>query len=114
MSESDNDFQNREELFWDLATPMLIKGEAEEGTMMGFKCLRVQGRFFASLDRETKSLIVKLPKDRVLSLIEDGHAVSFAPNGRVFKEWAMIPEVDRDDWELLLEDAREFVAQTGT
>ncbi len=112
MSESNDDPQNSETLFWDLAMPMLMKGEADEGTMMGFKCLRVQGKFFASLDRESKNLIVKLPKDRVLSLIEAGNAVPFAPNGRVFKEWALIPKVDKDGWAMLLEEARGFVAQT--
>jgi len=110
MSKSNDESDNREALFWDLAAPMLIKGEAEEGTMMGFKCLRVHGNFFASLDRKTKGLIVKLPKDRVLSLIEQENAVSFAPNGRVFKEWAMIPEGDENYWRAILEEAREFVA----
>ncbi len=111
MSKSNDESDSREELFWDLAAPMLLKGEAEEGTMMGFKCLRVQGKFFASLDRKTKGLIVKLPKDRVLSLIEQGTAVSFAPNGRVFKEWVLIPELNESYWQIILEEAREFVAK---
>jgi len=111
MSKSNDESEDRGKLFWDLAAPMLIKGEAEEGTMMGFKCLRVQGKFFASLDRKTNGLIVKLPEDRVLSLIEQGDAVSFAPNGRVFKEWAMIPELDEKHWRIILEEAREFVAK---
>ena len=102
--------ESKEGLFWDLAQPLLISGEAEEGTMMGFKCLRVQGKFCASLERETNNLIVKLPRQRVQSLIAEGQAEPFAPNGRVFKEWALIPEMDEALWGQLLSEAQAFVA----
>ncbi len=109
MPDINNDPQNREKLFWDLATPMLINGEAEEGTLMGFKCLRVQGNFFASLERENKGLIVKLPREQVQSLIDSGLGKPFAPNGRVFKEWVLLPIADREVWQAILNEAREFV-----
>ncbi len=96
-------------MFWDLANPMLIKGEAEEGTMMGFKCLRVQGKFFATLDHRTNDLIVKLPKERVLDLIDKGNAAPFSPNGRIFKEWATITYIDEPYWEQILQESRTFV-----
>ncbi|MEM7334685.1 MAG: hypothetical protein AAF490_21595 [Chloroflexota bacterium] len=103
--------EDKQNMFWDLANPMLIKGEAEEGTMMGFKCLRVQGKFFATLNHRTNDLIVKLPKDRVLSLIDEGLAAPFSPNGRVFKEWATITKIDESYWEQILQESRRFVMQ---
>lgn len=82
-------------LFWDVAEPFL-HGGAERSTMMGHACLRIDGEFFASCDRATGDLIVKLPADRVDELVEAGDAESFAPNGRRFREWATIPTRDPD------------------
>ena len=59
--------------------------------MMGFPCLRVDGKFFASTDRATGDLLVKLPEARVDELVDTGRAESFAPAGRRFREWAAIP-----------------------
>ena len=56
--------------FWGLAAPLLASGEATEGALMGFPCLRVDGEFFATCDHRTGELIVKLPRDRVQELIE--------------------------------------------
>jgi hypothetical protein len=39
-------------------------------------------------------LIVKLPANRVLDLIEAEVGEPFAPNGRRFKEWVSIPNRD--------------------
>lgn len=97
------------ELFWQLADPMLARGEVEKGTMMGFPCLRISGKFFASLKRETNDLIVKLPKERVTDLINQGVAQPFAPNGRTFKEWALIDKFDESLWQSYLDEARAFV-----
>lgn len=101
--------EEKDAIFWDLAQPLLIAGEADKGTMMGFPCLRTQGQFFASLEKDTGDLIVKLPADRVAAMIEEGEAIAFAPNGRKFREWARVPDVDEKKWASLLEEAREFV-----
>ena len=95
-------------LFWSLADEWLTTKEVEKGTMMGFPCLRVDGKFFASLHRDNDDMIIKLPKDRVTELIEAGDAEPFAPNGRTFKEWARIPTIDEDKWRVYLEEARTF------
>jgi hypothetical protein len=55
----------REALFWDLAEEMYVDPAVERGTMMGFPCLRVSGQFFASLEKDTGELIVKLAERRV-------------------------------------------------
>jgi hypothetical protein len=99
-----------EELFWQLAEPLLADPTVTRSTMMGLPCLRLQGRFFASLDRRTQALLVKLPADRVSALIAAGHAQPFAPSGRVFREWAALPRPDRRRWGQLLNEARRFAA----
>jgi hypothetical protein len=96
-------------LFWDVAEAFLAAG-AERSTMMGFPCLRNEGRFFASLDHRTGDLIVKLPASRVDELIEAEVGLDFAPNGRRFKEWVTIPERDEKLWTQLMEEAQAFAA----
>ena len=79
-------------------------------TMMGLPCPRLDGRFFASLDRRTQALLVKLPAERVQALIAAGHAEPFAPAGRVFRQWAALPRPDRRRWRTLLNEANHFAA----
>jgi hypothetical protein len=101
-----------EELFWQLAEPLLADPAVTRSTMMGLPCLRRNGRFFASLDRRTQALLVKLPTDRATALIGAGHAEPFAPAGRVFREWVALPRADRRRWRTLLNEARRFAAHT--
>jgi hypothetical protein len=95
--------------FWDLAAPLLAREGVSDGTMMGFPCLRVRGAFFASCDHRSGDLIVKLPRERVAALIAAGEGLPFAPAGRVFKEWLLVPDRDEARWEALLTDAYAFV-----
>ncbi len=95
-------------LFWDLAEPLLASG-ADRSTMMGHPCLRIEGDFFASMERQTGNLIVKLPATTVDKMIEAGTAKLFAPAGRRFKEWGLITNRDEDQWESLLHAALAFV-----
>lgn len=75
---------NGDELFWDLAEDLYRNPAVSRSTMMGYPCLRYQGRFFASVERETSGLLVKLPRSRVQQLIDDGDGEPFAPAGREF------------------------------
>ena len=59
--------------------------------MMGLPCLRWNGAFFASCDRRTGDLLVKLAESRVDELVAAGRAEPFAPAGRRFREWAADP-----------------------
>lgn len=104
----DSDEPVDDSLFWELAEPLMANG-AERSTMMGFPCLRIDGNFFASLEHRTGDLIVKIPASRVDELIDAGTAEPFAPAGRRFKEWALIPSRDAKQWEQLLEEALAFV-----
>jgi len=97
-----------EDQFWALAAPHLGADDIVEGTMMGSRCLRVDGDFTAMIHSKTGELIVKLAADRVSTLVEAGTVESFAPNGRVFKEWALVPSTDEASWSPLLAEAVEF------
>jgi hypothetical protein len=99
-----------EELFWDLVEPMYADPAVQRSTMMGLPCVRLDGRFFASLDRRSGALLVKLPRERVGQLIAGGHGKAFAPAGRVFREWVAIPRPDRRRWRSLLTEARDNAA----
>ncbi len=102
-------------LFRELAEPLLVTGEAREGTMMGLRCLRTDGgAFFATVEHRTGDLIVKIPADRVNDLIASGTGLAFAPAGRRFREWVQIPERKPDLWQALLDEARAFVTGSTT
>ena len=98
-------------LFWQLAEALIAAGTATRATMMGFPCLRTDGRFFASIQPRSGDLIVKLPSARVLALIREGIGRPFVPNGRVFREWVEVPQADQERWSQLLAEAREFAAE---
>ena len=98
--------------FWDLVAPLLATDGVEEGTLMGMPCLRLEGSFFGTCDRRTGDLIVKLPRERVDELIDDGVGQPFAPAGRVFKEWVLVSERDERAWDDLLDEALRFAEAT--
>ena len=99
--------------FWDLAEPLLARDDVERSTMMGLPCLRVRGAFFASWDRRTGDLLVKLPEARVEELVAAGRAHIFAPAGRRFREWAAVPAERSRTWERVLDEALDFVNGAG-
>ena len=105
-----NDPHPNEELFWELAKPHLKRPEVERSTMMGSPCLRSDGYFYATVHRKTKELIVKLPKERVDELIEQGVGEEFKPAGKVFREWLAVSALDESRWGELLEEARTFAS----
>jgi hypothetical protein len=102
-----------EELFWDLVEPMYADPAVCRSTMMGLPCVRLDGRFFASLDRRSGALLVRLPAQRVAQIIASGHGEAFAPAGRVFREWVAVPRPDRRRWRSLLAEARDHAAGTA-
>ena len=100
-----------EGLFWELIDELQLEdSRVEEGTIMGGKCARVAGEFLGLVDFRGSGLVVKLPKQRVVELIEQGHGQPFAPAGKVFKEWVSIPKRDRRRWRSLLREGIAFNA----
>lgn len=90
----------------------------ERGSMMGYPCLRFMGSFFASEERGSGHLIVKLNEIQVTEAIRNGVGLPFKPAGRVFKEWLLIPEHDEAVWYDLiskaLDQAKRSVASSET
>lgn len=97
--------------FWQHAQPLLGLAGVTRSTMMGLPCLRIDGAFFASWDRRTGALLVKLPERDVDQLVADGVADPFAPAGRRFREWAAISPLRDDTWQELLDRALAHVSQ---
>ena len=97
-----------EDLFWELVAPHLATDGVEEGTMMGSRCLRVGGEFTGMIHSKNGELILKLPRARVDELVASGKTEAFAPNGRVFKEWTLVPRSDRRTWKKLIDEAVAF------
>lgn len=81
--------------------------------MMGEVCLRTEGQFFASVGHTRDELIVKLPRDRVQTLIDDGIGQPFPPSGRPFKEWVAIPRSFSRRWRRLVEEAHAHASHGG-
>ena len=99
--------------FWDLAEPWLDRSDVTRSTMMGFPCLRRDGAFFACAHRASGDLIVKLSPSEVGALVDRGEALPFAPNGRVFKAWAQIPQDRVREWPDRLQQAYDAAADEG-
>lgn len=97
-----------DELFWDLAAPLLARDDTEEGKIMSSRCLRVNGDFVGMVARSGQ-MVVKLPAERVSALIDEGVGESFAPAGKVFKEWLAVVGTDEAVWQPLLEESHTFV-----
>jgi hypothetical protein len=103
-----------EELFRELVEHMYADPAVRPSTMMGLPCVRLHGRFFASLDRRSGALLVKLSAERVGQLVAAGEGQPFAPAGRVFREWVALPRPDRRRWRSLLAEARDHAAHSHT
>lgn len=98
-----------ENLFWALAARLSEENpRVVESTIMNGPCLRVGDEFLALVDFKGSGMVVKLPRDRVAELIEAGVGRSFAPAGRVFKEWVSIPDADEVLWADLLREGVAF------
>lgn len=103
--------QTDESVFWELIGELQLEDpRVEEGTIMGGRCVRVGGEFLGLVDYKGSGLVVKLPRERVAALIEQGHGQPFGPAGKVFKEWVSIPKRDRRRWRSLLREGVTFVA----
>ena len=99
------------DLYEQLTDDLLYDPAIGRATMMGYPCVRLAGRFLASYDDKARCLVVKLPRDRVTALVEQGRGDPFAPAGKVFREWVAIPTVDRELWQQVLAEAAEFARQ---
>jgi hypothetical protein len=100
------------DLYDELTDDLLYHPAIGRATMMGYPCVRRAGRFLACYDDRARCLVVKLPRDRVSELVEDGDGDPFAPAGKVFREWVAIPSLDRDLWQSVLAEAVDFARES--
>jgi hypothetical protein len=96
------------DLYDELTDDLLYDPANGRATMMGYPCVRLAGRFLASYDEKAGSLVVRLPRERVTELVANGHGDTFAPAGKVFREWVSIPAADRSLWQSMLAEAVDF------
>ncbi len=99
--------------FWDLAAPYLASGECDEGTIMGHACLRKRGEFVAMHWAKAGGLVVKLDKSAVVEQIAGGLGREFAPAGRPFREWLLVPDERAERWPELLAEAVRLAGARG-
>lgn len=76
---------------------------------MGGACVRSRGEFVGMPHHKGNGIVVKLPSERVEALIEVGVGASFAPAGKVFREWVLVEAFDEDQWTALLRQSISFV-----
>lgn len=77
------------------------------GKMMSSYGLKVYGKIFAMFGR--KQFVAKLPKERVDALLSTGTNTRFDPGqGRLMKEWVVVPH-GKADWVELAKEAYDFV-----
>ncbi len=99
------------EEFWDVVAPLLAEGLIDEGTIMGGPCVRARGEFVGMPHHKGPGLVVKLARETVVAMIDAGEGASFAPAGKVFKEWVLIEKFDEERWRDLIRASVEFVGR---
>jgi hypothetical protein len=97
-------------LFDEVADRMLHEDpELAHARMMNSFGLKTGRKFFAMVVRG--ELVVKLPRDRVEALLEDGAGHRFDPgHGRPMKEWICLRPADEAACEGYMREARAYVA----
>jgi hypothetical protein len=85
----------------------------EPGWGKGNLAAKYAGKIFLMQMKDT--LVFKLPKERVAALLSEGRGVAFDPrkNGRVMKEWVVLPQSYRDVSELI-DDALRLLSKSLT
>ncbi len=76
----------------------------------GSSALQVGGKIFAMLTGGR--LVVKLPRQRVDTLVASGNGTRFDPrgDGRLMREWLAVEPTSNEEWLLLASEAMRFVA----
>jgi hypothetical protein len=69
--------------------------------------LKIRKKMFAMLSKG--NYVVKLPKERVNELLNTGEGLPYDPgNGKIMKEWVIIPIECSDKWIEYTSEAKEF------
>ena len=69
--------------------------------------LKIRRKMFVFHSGE--KLVLKLPKERVTEFLNSGEGLPYDPgNGKIMKEWVIIPYEQKDKWWDLTEEAMNF------
>ena len=69
--------------------------------------LKIRKKMFVMFSKG--NYVVKLPKGRVEELINSGEGLAYDPgNGRIMKEWVIIPKEYSDKWIDYASEAKQF------
>mgnify|MGYP001037323904 CR=1 FL=1 len=69
--------------------------------------LKTRKKMFAMFSKG--HFVLKLPKERVSELINSGHGLPYDPgNGKIMKEWVIIPEDYAEKWIEYASEAKAF------
>ena len=69
--------------------------------------LKTKRKMFAMFQKG--KYVVKLPKERVKELINSSEGLPYDPgNGKIMKEWVIIPEEHSDKWIEYASEAKDF------
>lgn len=80
----------------------------EISTMMKSPCLRYYGDFVAMMFEQEDSLIVKLPSDRVDTLIASGEGLEFNFTKKTFRQWVLIPREFEGKYQSFVHEALDY------
>lgn len=87
---------------------VVVPGEGGTGRKFGSTALKVNNRIFAMLSGGR--LVVKLPSDRVRTLIAADQGLPFdAGKGKPMMEWLAVDPANHRAWAALSREALEFV-----
>ena len=69
--------------------------------------LKIKRKMFAFPNEE--NIVVKLPKERVTELLNSGEGLPYDPgNGKIMKEWVIIPLKSSDKWTDYVKEGMKF------
>ena len=69
--------------------------------------LKIRRKMFAMSQKG--KFVLKLPKERVTELLSSKKGLPYDPgNGKIMKEWVIIPEKFEDEWISYTSEAKEF------
>jgi YjbR len=76
--------------------------------VFGMPALKVDGKVFAAY--ADRMLVVKLPADRIETLLTSGKGKPFVGYGKTMRAWVALPLDTQDEWRALAEAAQAFVS----
>ena len=78
----------------------------QSGVQKQGESLKINKKMFAMLDKG--NFVLKLPKERVIVLKNEGIGIDWKAGAKVMNEWVIISADFQDKWIALTKEAKEF------